>query len=178
MKRVKVNYVNNRDLFEAMKKFHGEVQLAKQNDTPLPRVPDYIGECLLLIATRLAKKPNFYAYSYRDEMISDGIENCLQYINNFDPEKSQNPFAYFTQIITFAFIRRIEKEKIQQYTKYKNLGRYALVDDIEASEINPVLLNEITNDFIRRFEDNLLKKKKAAKRSRSEKFFEESESDE
>ena len=52
-------------------------------------------------------------------MISDGIENCLQYCSNFNPEKSNNPFAYFTQIIYYAFIRRIQKEKKQQHVKHK-----------------------------------------------------------
>ncbi len=52
-------------------------------------------------------------------MISDGIENCVQYIHNFDPEKSKNPFAYFTQIIHYAFLRRIQKEKKQLEIKQK-----------------------------------------------------------
>ena len=50
-------------------------------------------------------------------MILDGIENCIQYIDNFDPDKSSNPFAYFTQIIFYAFLRRIAKEKKQSYIK-------------------------------------------------------------
>ena len=78
-----------------------------------PRVTEYIGECIYKIATRLSTKPNFINYSYRDEMICDGIENCLQYLNNFNPEKSQNAFAYITQIIYYAFLRRIQKEKKQ-----------------------------------------------------------------
>ena len=52
-------------------------------------------------------------------MISDGIENCLQYASNFNPDKSKNPFAYFTQIIYYAFIRRIQKEKKQQHIRHK-----------------------------------------------------------
>ena len=84
-----------------------------------PRVSEYIGECIYKIATRLSTKPNFINYSYRDEMICDGIENCLQYINNFNPEKSQNAFAYITQIIYYAFLRRIQKEKKQAAIKHK-----------------------------------------------------------
>ena len=56
---------------------------------------------------------------FRDDMISDGIENCVQYIHNFDPNKSKNPFAYFTQIIHYAFLRRIQKEKKQLEIKTK-----------------------------------------------------------
>ena len=60
---------------------------------------------------------------FKEDMISDGIENCVQYIHNFDPEKSQNPFAYFTQIIHYAFLRRIQKEKKQLEIKNKILER-------------------------------------------------------
>ena len=97
------------------------VQEAESNDEPRPQVTNYIGECFLKIANHLSYRPNFINYTYRDEMISDGIENCLQYIDNFDPEKSKNPFAYFTQIIYFAFVRRITKEKKQSKIKDKML---------------------------------------------------------
>ena len=95
-----------------------------------PPVTNYIGECFLKIATHLSYRPNFINYTYRDEMISDGIENSLQYIDNFDPEKSKNPFAYFTQIIYFAFIRRITKEKKQQKIKDRILKRSNIQDMI------------------------------------------------
>ena len=114
----KKHYVKNADLYAAMVEYRKTVVEAKTLEKEKPRVPIYIGECIMKIATHLAYKPNFSNYTFRDEMISDGIENCLQYIDNFDPGKSQNPFAYFTQIIYFAFIRRIQKEKKYLYTKY------------------------------------------------------------
>jgi len=82
---------------------------AEAADEPKPQISKYLGSCILKIANHLSYRPNFINYTYREEMISDGIENCLQYIDKFDPEKSKNPFAYFTQIIYFAFIRRITK---------------------------------------------------------------------
>jgi len=94
------------------------VNEAKEAGKQNPRIPNYVGECIMKIATHLAYRPNFANYTFREEMISDGIENCLLYINNFNPDKYQNPFAYFTQIIYFAFIRRIQKEKKHLYTKY------------------------------------------------------------
>lgn len=117
------NYVNNKDFLEAITVYRNKVILAKEKGTPKPRVPNYIGDCFLKIATHLSYKPNFVNYMFRDEMISDGIENCLQYIHNFDPEKSKNPFAYFTQVIYFAFLRRIAKEKKQLEIKTKMLER-------------------------------------------------------
>lgn len=117
------NYVNNKEFLEAIIVYRSALFEAKQNNLPKPRVPNYIGDCFLKIATHLSYKPNFVNYMYRDEMISDGIENCLQYIHNFDPDKSSNPFAYFTQVIYFAFLRRIAKEKKQMEIKNKMIER-------------------------------------------------------
>lgn len=113
------HYVNNPDFLEALKarKILVAEALAANKDTP--QVSNYLGECILLIATRLSYKSNFINYSYREEMISDGIENCLRYIGNFDPAKSSNPFAYFTQVIYYAFLRRIAREKKQTIIKGK-----------------------------------------------------------
>ena len=116
-------YVNNKEFLAAITDFRESVHLAKEKDKPRPRVPEYVGECFLKIATHLAYKPNFVNYMFREDMICDGIENCLQYIDNFNPEKSQNPFAYFTQIIYYAFLRRIQKEKKQLEIKSKILER-------------------------------------------------------
>jgi hypothetical protein len=116
--KAKKHYVNNKDLYAAMVEFKAKVNEAKEEGKQKPRIPHYIGESIMKISTHLAYRPNFANYTFREEMISDGIENCLLYINNFDPAKSQNPFAYFTQIIYFAFIRRIQKEKKHLYTKY------------------------------------------------------------
>ena len=112
-------YVNNKEFLAAITEYRHLVINARENDKPRPRVPNYIGECFLKIATHLSYKPNFVNYMFRDDMISDGIENCVQYIHNFDPEKSRNPFAYFTQIIHYAFLRRIQKEKKQLEIKTK-----------------------------------------------------------
>lgn len=94
-----------------------------------PRITEYLGECFLKIATHLSYKPNFVNYTFRDDMISDGVENCLVYINNFDPDKSSNPFGYFTQIIFFAFVRRIEREKKHTYIKYKMIEQSVIDGD-------------------------------------------------
>ena len=105
--------------------------LAEEAGKQPPPVTNYIGECFLKIATHLSYRPNFINYTYKDEMISDGIENCLQYASNFNPEKSKNPFAYFTQIIYYAFLRRIQKEKKQTHVKNKVIekNRSPIVDN-------------------------------------------------
>lgn len=113
------HYVNNPDFLQALKDYKALVKEAEEAGEEKPQVSNYIGECILKIANHLSYKPNFINYTYRDEMISDGIENCLMYIDNFNPDKSSNPFAYFTQIIYYAFIRRIQREKKQTFIKGK-----------------------------------------------------------
>ena len=115
--------VNINKFLEEMKKFKKDCKDADAVGDNMPPVPDYIGECFLKIANGLSFRPNFINYTYRSEMVSDGIENCLQYIHNFDPEKSKNPFAYFTQIIYYAFLRRIQKEKKQTHIKNKMIEK-------------------------------------------------------
>ena len=117
------HYVNNKELLQALIVYREKVADAKEKDLPKPRITNYLGECFLKIATHLSYKPNFVNYMFRDDMISDGIENCVQYIHNFEPEKSRNPFAYFTQIIHYAFLRRIQKEKKQLDIKTKIIER-------------------------------------------------------
>ena len=118
-KQKKPHYVDNKKFLEAMVEWKDECKITEQNGEINPPVTNYIGECFFKIATHLSYRPNFINYTYRDEMISDGIENCLQYVSNFNSEKSSNPFAYFTQIIYYAFIRRIQKEKKQTHIRNK-----------------------------------------------------------
>ncbi len=118
-KKATNNYIDNKEFFQAMSEWKKEVIEAEDSGEDKPPVTDYIGKCFMDIAEHLSYRPNFINYPYREEMISDGIENCLMYAHNFDPEKSKNPFSYFTQIIYYAFLRRIEKEKKQSYIKYR-----------------------------------------------------------
>ena len=133
----KPHYVDNKKFLQAMTEYRNSRILAEEEGKKRPQVTNYIGECFLKIANHLSYRPNFINYTYRDDMISDGIENCLQYMNNFDPNKSTNPFAYFTQIIYYAFIRRIQKEKKQQLVKQKliaNAGVENMMDRLEGDD--------------------------------------------
>ena len=118
-KTKKEHYVNNAEFLEAMKVYKKRCREAEKAGKPKPPVDNYLGSCFLKIANHLSYRPNFINYTFRDDMISDGIENCLQYLDNFNPAKSKNPFAYFTQIIFYAFVRRIQKEKKQVTIKHK-----------------------------------------------------------
>ena len=113
------HYVNNKEVLAALIRYQEDIEIARLQDKTKPVIPRYIGECFLKIANHLSFKPNFVNYMFKEDMISDGIENCVQYIHNFNPEKSRNPFAYFTQIIHYAFLRRIQREKRQLEIKNK-----------------------------------------------------------
>ena len=133
----KEHYVNNKEFLEAMIEYKIKCDKAKARNRKNPPVTNYIGECFLKIANHLSYRPNFINYTFRDDMISDGIENCLQYLGNFNPEKSNNPFAYFTQIIYYAFIRRIQKEKKQIQIKSKliaNAGVENMMDQLKGDD--------------------------------------------
>ena len=133
----KPHYVDNKKFLQAMIEYRDKCKKAEEKNRKKPDVTNYIGQCFLKIANHLSYRPNFINYTYRDDMISDGIENCFQYMNNFDPEKSDNPFAYFTQIIYYAFIRRIQKEKKQMQVKAKiiaNAGVENMMDQLEGDD--------------------------------------------
>ena len=133
----KAHYVDNKKFLQAMIEHREKCRIAEEKGKKKPDVSNYIGECFLKIANHLSYRPNFINYTFRDDMISDGIENCLQYMSNFNPDKSTNPFAYFTQIIYYAFIRRIQKEKKQMEVKKKliqNAGVENMMDQLEGDD--------------------------------------------
>ena len=135
--KIKPHYVDNKKFLVAMVEYKEKCRVAEEKGKTKPDVTNYIGECFLKIANHLSFRPNFINYTYRDDMISDGIENCLQYMSNFNPEKSNNPFAYFTQIIYYAFIRRIQKEKKQMQVKAKliqNAGVENMMDQLAGDD--------------------------------------------
>ena len=171
------HYVNNADFLQALIDYKKKCDEAEQAKKPEPQIPNYIGECFLKIAEHLSRKPNFISYSFRDEMIADGIENCLMYFRNFNPDKSKNPFAYFTQIIYYAFLRRIMKEKKQLYVKYKATEQIGILDEFELLEdgegnTRQFELYDNISEFIHNFEENK-KKKKEGKTKGLEKFIDE-----
>ena len=146
----KPHYVDNKKFLEAMTEYRALRIKAEEEGKRRPTVTNYIGECYLKIANHLSYRPNFINYTYRDDMISDGIENCLQYMDNFDPEKSKNPFAYFTQIIYYAFIRRIQKEKKQQHVKQKMIQNFGIENMMDSIEGDDTQYQSQMLDFLRR----------------------------
>ena len=141
------HYVNNKELLEAMVVYRKKCAIAKEKGIDPPRISNYLGDCFLKIATHLSYKPNFVNYMFREDMIGDGIENCVQYIHNFNPQKSSNPFAYFTQIIYYAFLRRIQKEKKQLEIKQKILDHSDSATVMHVDDTGTLGLNKSKSDM-------------------------------
>lgn len=165
------DYVDNKTFYVAMTEYKKLCHEAEQVGDEYPVVSEYIAECFWKIASGLSGKPNFVNYSYKDEMIMDGVENCLKYCKNFNPEKSKNPFSYFTQIIYFAFLRRIEKEKKQAYLKYKYTevsgiaGQLAHFDDSESQKMLDIYLKNY--DEVNSYEERVNKRNEKKRKAKS-----------
>lgn len=162
-RRSKNDYVNNADFFKAIVEYQKICREAEDQGEDKPVVPNYIAHCIYDIANRLSTKPNFYGYPFREDMVMDGVENCLLYMHNFDAEKTENPFAYFTQIVWYAFLRRIAKEKKQMYIRYKS--SHELIATGGTAQNNEVALHlntdvDYINSFIKDFEEKVEKDKK------------------
>ena len=155
MKKKTEHYVDNKKFLAEMVKYKEMCAKAEKRGRRQPPITNYMGECFLKIANHLSYRPNFINYTYKDDMISDGIENCLQYVSNFNPEKSNNPFAYFTQIIYYAFIRRIQKEKKQTEIKQRLIMKSGIqeYETIDGDDTN------YTNSYVDYMQKNTVEEK-------------------
>jgi len=181
-KKVSVHYVDNKKFYEEILAYKKKVQEAREKGLEEPRLSNYIGECIWKIAEKLSTKPCFISYSFRDEMISDAVENCILYFNDYNPDIGKNPFAYFTQVIYYAFLRRISKEEKNRYTIYKNfqetivnLGNSNLLTDTDDNHLMSVNLYDNINEFMERFEkkEAIKKEKRKIAKEGLIKFYEE-----
>lgn len=155
------HYVDNREFLKSIVLYRRACFQAKRAGSRNPRVPEYIGECFLKIGTHLSFKPNFANYTFREDMVSDGVENCLVYMHNFNPRKSKNPFGYFTSVIYYAFVRRIQRERRHTYLRYKLIEEAVIAGDTRTSpsidgsyHVDSSMLSfDNVQEFIRRFDD-------------------------
>lgn len=177
----KRHYIDNKEFLQALIQYKKSVNKAKRQKQEKPQVPDYIGECFIKIANQLAFKSNFINYSFREDMILDAIENCLTYIDNFDPKKSSNPFAYFTQITYYAFVRRIQKEKRHLHTKYRYIESLDIESIIRQAHDEGDYANSFVS-FLKKQADaahkELNESKKETKIKRKPKYLQEKEAKE
>lgn len=169
------HYVDNKALSAAMKEWKAEWNLAKEEGRELPQVNNFIGKCILDIATNMANKFNFRRYSYKDEMIADACLNVLTYIHNFNPfaitrSGEPNAFWYISMTCHNAFTKRILSEHRQQYYKYKSFEMLASMTDMlgdedlsDHQESGTQSIQEMYTDFLGKasaYEEKYAKKNK------------------
>jgi hypothetical protein len=160
-KRASIHYVNNAEFSQAVVDYVTTVNEASSAEKQRPIVPDYIAQCFLRIAEGLSHKSNFIRYTYREEMVMDGVENCLKAIENYNIEAATrtgkpNAFAYFTQIVWYAFLRRIAKEKKQQEIKLKYLTRSGM-ENFMVNENGDDMSNQVADAFVNTLRDRIEK---------------------
>lgn len=174
----KAHYIDNKQFYVEMVKYYDSVQVDREQGLSDPPATEFMGKCFVDIAMNLSNRPNFMNYTYKEEMIGDGIENCLQYCSNFNPVKSKNPFAYFTQIIYYAFVRRIEREKKQAYVRHKLSEKMideqsmALYEEYDNGRLDHIRAN---NGFdVAEYEKKMVQKRELRKSSKKtlERFME------
>lgn len=171
-RKSKNNYIDNVRFTKEMTEHNNKCKEAEEAGLPPPKLSDYIGKCFYDIAYHMSFMPSFINYSFKSEMISDGLENCLLYYRNFNEntiskrtgKKSAGAFTYFSQIIYYAFLRRILHEKEEQYVKYKTMQQTGVLDnlsaeDVEAFGINKSKMYDNMHRFIADFEEKLEQKK-------------------
>tara|TARA_R110000868_G_scaffold79604_29_gene226473 strand:+ start:240 stop:779 length:540 start_codon:yes stop_codon:yes gene_type:complete len=170
------HYVDNPKFLKALTQYRAQYQKAKKSEKENPQIPDYIGECFLKIATNLARRPNFMNYTFREDMVSDGVENCLIYAHNFDPAKTSNPFGYFTFVIHNAFVRRIQRERKHTYLRYKLIEQAVIEGDTQTTtygggqyHVDSAMLSfDNVQEFIRKYDDYTDKRRERRRVSRDE----------
>ena len=172
-RRAKAHYVNNKEFSQAVVDYVNSVNEARDKGEEEPVITAYIGSCFMKISEGLSHKPNFYSYTYREEMVMDAVENCIKAIMNYNVEKATrsglpNAFAYFTQISYYAFLRRIAKEKKQQdikdrYIAHAGVEAFADFDNHSGSES---IINNVRNKNTLKESSDVIRKKQIEKTKR------------
>lgn len=170
------HYVDGVAFYNALKERRVAVTAALAAGNEKPRVSEFIGKCIMNISQNLSRKYQFANYPFRDEMVADAIVHCLRYIDSFDPEKSTNPFSYYTQTAYYQFLDRIRQERIHTYVKCKATMNSVVMSELASADDNASELAEhihdnfeFDNDFMEKYIDDFeLKlaksKQKAAKK--------------
>lgn len=186
------HYVSKEDFYAALVKrkelladYHNKI--SNGIDAKKPQVTNEIGDYIVKICTNLSKKSNFAKKRYdgfRQEMIGDAIEQCIRYVDSFNPEKSNNPFSYFTQTAYYQYIDRIKIEDKETYLRYKSMMNSLVLSELSEQDVNEntehihdnLELPDISHitDFIEKYErlqEEASKKIKKKKKSSIDDFF-------
>ena len=112
-KKPVTEYVNNKGLLEEFK-----ISKARGEMTPA------LAKMLMLICERYARKGSYVSYTYNEDMQAFALMNLVKSWKSFNPEKSNNPFAYFTSCITNSFLQYLNQER-----RHRNIRDALLVEN-------------------------------------------------
>jgi hypothetical protein len=148
------HYVDKVKFTEAVNEYRILYFKALKNEQVKPTASVYLGECILLIAKNMAMMHCFRGYTWIDEMIGDAVEDCIRYLHVFDSARSENAFGYFSKVCSWAFIRRIKKEKKQKIIKSRiivsmDADTFLSRSDCDADE-------DFRNQFVEFLKDNIV----------------------
>ena len=171
------HYVDNAAFYTALVDYQNTVKQALEDNKPRPKIPDFIGECFIKISTKFSYtrngKVNFLNHRHQEEFILDGIEACVKAILSFNPIYT-NPFSYFTQVVYYAFLRRIIKEKHQFKIKSKLIAQLPFDTFDLQDHDDPDALNQVISFIVSHQEtDNEPVKEKLPKKEKPKSPLEE-----
>jgi len=185
-KRQKHNYVDKEKLYQEIVKYRKRCEECENSGLDVPKVSDPIAKDIMAIAKNMAEKHNFRGYSFREDMIGDGILDACRAVANYNIEK-KNPFGYFSLIIQRAFVRRIEAEKGYLYQKHKVFEREKMIGALHQTGIDQKTSigydegydseTDYMNDFVSNYEDRIKAKKQKAKERRERRKMEKENED-
>ena len=149
------HYIDNERFGKEVSEHVENVKKDIANNEEPRGVSNYIAESFFKISDGLSHSSNFVNYTYREDMVMDGVENCIRYINNYDINKKTrtgkpNAFSYFTQFCWYAFLRRIAKEKKQTQIKQEIIDTapidiFANFNDEESAQIGESVIQRMRN---------------------------------
>lgn len=171
-----VYYIDNNQFYDVLVEFLRECDEAEARGEELPRVPEFIGECFMLLATNIARAPNWSRYPFIQDMKSDAVLNCIKYIRNFKPTRicmetgkviKNRPFSYFTAYVHNSYKQTVKEEKKNLYKRYKEYQAFQV--EVQLSDEGwacPEELNEISNAYIENYEESLEREKERKRDTR------------
>lgn len=171
-RHIKKTYVDKKKLLEDIRDY--QKKCVGEDRSQHPQIPDSIGRAILNIATGLARKPRWNRYTYKDEMINDAVMTCLAAVLKFNPDKSDNPFSYFTQCCHFAFIGRLNHERKLTYSRMKYTQNFSIESDLSESSMSTKIdtMNDYAQGYVKEYEEMIEQKKERARQSELKKLEE------
>lgn len=81
--------------------FREEILKCREND----ELSEKLTKMFITLANNVANKMYYADPMDREDCVSTALYSCVKYWKSFNPEKSDNPFAYFTSVCTLGLCK-------------------------------------------------------------------------